>query len=156
MKHEPPPRATKNGLLMDATMMLLWLVGQGHPSEKYEFVNWDDYKPNINGKMPKMATKPPTSTGLSTAPSNHEIIAASLRLRAQPPVRSWTESGPPWATPEACLLWALHIKVLWVTYIALTWKMAMLCWLLTLLTIIYLYHFIPRFKGCHVDLVGHV
>ena len=19
-----------------------WLVGQGHPSEKYEFVNWDD------------------------------------------------------------------------------------------------------------------
>ena len=21
---------------------ILWLVGQGHPSEKYEFVNWDD------------------------------------------------------------------------------------------------------------------
>ena len=20
----------------------IWLVGQGHPSEKYEFVNWDD------------------------------------------------------------------------------------------------------------------
>ena len=24
-----------------------WLVGQGHPSEKYEFVNWDDDIPNI-------------------------------------------------------------------------------------------------------------
>ena len=30
-----------------------WL---GHPSEKYEFVNWDDEIPNINGKMRKMAT----------------------------------------------------------------------------------------------------
>ena len=25
-----------------------WL---GHPSEKYEFVNWDDEIPNINGKI---------------------------------------------------------------------------------------------------------
>ena len=36
-----------------------WL---GHPSEKYEFVNWDDWQPNIwkikNGNQ----TKPPTST----------------------------------------------------------------------------------------------
>ena len=32
-----------------------WL---GHPSEKYDFVNWDDEIPNISGKMPKMATKP--------------------------------------------------------------------------------------------------
>ena len=22
--------------------LFIWLVGQGHPSEKYEFVNWDD------------------------------------------------------------------------------------------------------------------
>ena len=28
-----------------------WLVGQGHPSEKYEFVNWDDELPNISGKI---------------------------------------------------------------------------------------------------------
>ena len=35
-----------------------WL---GHPSEKYEFVNWDDEIPNINGKIKFMATKPPTS-----------------------------------------------------------------------------------------------
>ena len=34
-----------------------WL---GHPSEKYEFVNWDDELPNINGKTKLMATKPPT------------------------------------------------------------------------------------------------
>ena len=24
-----------------------WLVGQGHPSEKYEFVNWDGEIPNV-------------------------------------------------------------------------------------------------------------
>ena len=34
-----------------------WL---GHPSERYEFVNWDDEQPNINGKINMMATKPPT------------------------------------------------------------------------------------------------
>ena len=33
-----------------------WL---SHPSEKYEFVSWDDDIPNIYGKMQKMATKPP-------------------------------------------------------------------------------------------------
>ena len=33
-----------------------WLVGQGHPSEKYDFVNWDDDIPNINGKIKFMAT----------------------------------------------------------------------------------------------------
>ena len=29
-----------------------WLVGGLSPSEKYDFVNWDDDIPNINGKMP--------------------------------------------------------------------------------------------------------
>ena len=40
-----------------------WLVVGVHPSEKYEFVNWDDEIPNIwdNKKYLKMATKPPTS-----------------------------------------------------------------------------------------------
>ena len=28
-----------------------WL---GHPSEKYDFVNWDDDIPNINGKIKLM------------------------------------------------------------------------------------------------------
>ena len=36
-----------------------WWLGQ--PSEKYEFVNWDDWQPNISGKIKFMATKPPTS-----------------------------------------------------------------------------------------------
>ena len=27
--------------------MNIWLVGQGHPSEKYEFVTWDDEIPNM-------------------------------------------------------------------------------------------------------------
>ena len=31
--------------------MIIWLVGQGHPSEKYEFVNWDDDIPNSHGKI---------------------------------------------------------------------------------------------------------
>ena len=34
-----------------------WL---GHPSEKYEFVSWDDEIPNISGRIIQMATKPPT------------------------------------------------------------------------------------------------
>ena len=38
----------------------IWLVVLGHPSEKYEFVNWDNEIPNINGKIKSMATKPPT------------------------------------------------------------------------------------------------
>ena len=31
-----------------------WLVVFRHPSEKYEFVNWDDEIPNINGKIKLM------------------------------------------------------------------------------------------------------
>ena len=33
-----------DGLLGVAGMIIndYWLVGQGHPSEKYEFVSWDD------------------------------------------------------------------------------------------------------------------
>ena len=28
-----------------------WLVVEPHPSEKYDFVNWDDEIPNISGKI---------------------------------------------------------------------------------------------------------
>ena len=64
-------RVTAVGVLMLATCrhhcchmtVLFWLVGQGHPSEKYEFVNWDDDISNISGKIKLMATKPPTSIG---------------------------------------------------------------------------------------------
>ena len=40
-------------------MTAWWL---GHPSEKYEFVNWDDDIPNIHGKI-KWCSKPPTRWG---------------------------------------------------------------------------------------------
>ena len=39
--------------------MPCWLVGQGHPSEKYELVNWDDYSQYIWEN--KTCSKPPTS-----------------------------------------------------------------------------------------------
>ena len=47
-----------------------WL---GHPSEKYDFVNWDDSKPNISGKIQKMATKPPTRKELKGSYS-HQVV----------------------------------------------------------------------------------
>ena len=46
-----------------------WLVGQGHPSEKYEFVNggWC-LQPNINGKINIHGNQlPPTSWGSGTS-----------------------------------------------------------------------------------------
>ena len=33
-----------------------WL---GHPSEKYEVVNWDDWKPNIYGKIKNVPNHQP-------------------------------------------------------------------------------------------------
>ena len=41
-----------------------WLVGQGQPSEKYDFVNWDDAIPNINGKIKKNPNHQPESYGV--------------------------------------------------------------------------------------------
>ena len=51
----PPigPRPTPNTENSGPFQTAWWL---GHPSEKYEFVNWDDDIPNVSGKMPKMAT----------------------------------------------------------------------------------------------------
>ena len=46
-------KSKKNNLRTHPIQTGWWL---GHPSQKYEFVNWDDDIPNINGKMPKMAT----------------------------------------------------------------------------------------------------
>ena len=43
----------------------VWLVGAAYPSEKYEFVNWDDDMPNSRGKIKVMFHSPPTSHGLS-------------------------------------------------------------------------------------------
>ena len=38
-------------------------LSPGHPSEKYEFVSWDDDSNPIYGKIKFMATKPPTRYG---------------------------------------------------------------------------------------------
>ena len=37
------------------------LVGGLNPSEKYEFVSWDDDIPNMMGKIIHSCSKPPTS-----------------------------------------------------------------------------------------------
>ena len=57
------------------TTQWLVLVGQGHPSEKYEVVNWDDEIPHISGKIKLIATKPPTSSPFFGC-SNHHLLAA--------------------------------------------------------------------------------
>ena len=36
----PDPVMDEFGSFND--IIIIWLVGQGHPSEKYDFVNWDD------------------------------------------------------------------------------------------------------------------
>ena len=43
---------TINTPLYEKTMEFRTLVGGLNPSEKYDFVNWDDDIPNISGKMP--------------------------------------------------------------------------------------------------------
>ena len=43
-----------------------------HPSEKYDFVNWDDEFPNIHGKIKFMATKPPTSN-IMNSEHQHDV-----------------------------------------------------------------------------------
>ena len=54
-------RGKPNNSPIRLSLPRIHLVGGLKPSEKYDFVTWDDEQPNINGKMPKMATKPPTS-----------------------------------------------------------------------------------------------
>ena len=43
---------------------LSWLVGQGHPSEKYDFVNWDDEIPNIWENKKTVPNHQPVSNGI--------------------------------------------------------------------------------------------
>ena len=77
-----------------------WL---GHPSEKYEFVNWDDYSiPNINGKSQKMATKPPASFGISPIFPQDLHLKSSLQSpsEVENPPRAARESGAPPASPH--------------------------------------------------------
>ena len=53
-----------------------WL---GHPSEKYDFVNWDDEIPNISGKIKLMATKPPTSSYFMTQQDHFRMTLSCQR-----------------------------------------------------------------------------
>ena len=41
--------------------MKYWLVVSTYPSEKYDFVSWDDEIPNMMGKLIHSCSKPPTS-----------------------------------------------------------------------------------------------
>ena len=54
-------------------------MGPGPPRpEKYDFVHWDDDYVSIYGKMPKMATKPPsTHISDSCGPSASCLASAS-------------------------------------------------------------------------------
>ena len=55
--------AAKKGVYQPSVFgvdMYCWLVVSTYPSEKYEFVNWDDDIPIYYGKI-KKCSKPPTS-----------------------------------------------------------------------------------------------
>ena len=54
-----------------AATTVYYLIGGFHPSEKYEFVNWDDDIPNEYGKIKVMFQSPPASYGWSHPPPNH-------------------------------------------------------------------------------------
>ena len=38
-------------IVNDDYIIIIWLVVEPYPSEKYEFVSWDDGIPNMNGKV---------------------------------------------------------------------------------------------------------
>ena len=38
-------------IVNDDYIIIIWLVVEPYPSEKYEFVSWDDGIPNMNGKI---------------------------------------------------------------------------------------------------------
>ena len=55
-----PPRKSLEESSPDLTMEHTLVGGSATPLKNMK-VNWDDEIPNINGKMRKMATKPPTT-----------------------------------------------------------------------------------------------
>ena len=59
----------------------IWLVVGPPLWKRLEFVNWDDEIPNMNGKIQKMATKPPTSFSKSSS-----ILVFLHHLWVHPPV----------------------------------------------------------------------
>ena len=48
------PQFRQEVMFLKVLHKIVWLVGQGHPSEKYDFVNWDDESnPILMGKSKK-------------------------------------------------------------------------------------------------------
>ena len=56
---EALPKTTRAGAIRDG---INWLVFSTYPSEKYEFVSWDDY--SIYGKIKFHGSKPPSSKNI--------------------------------------------------------------------------------------------
>ena len=77
----------------------------GHPSEKYEFVNWDDEIPNINGKIKLMATKPPTSHCIRKHPSAYPFSTSTKTPDI--PDLGWNQ---PWAQALTAVLHATRLS----------------------------------------------
>ena len=80
----------RENLLKRACKNHNWLVVFSHPSEKYEFVNWDDEIPNIWEK--KMATKPPTRQILHRALPTLTILNM-LKLPLHSIIRALESTG---------------------------------------------------------------
>ena len=61
------------------TWKLLWLVVEPYPSEKYDFVSWDDDIPNI-WKVIKKCSKPPTGSSWSNWSNWCQVGLQSLAM----------------------------------------------------------------------------
>jgi len=93
-------------------MYIILLVGGVNPSEKYEFVSWDDEIPNIWKKMNKKCSKPPTRYLLYVLayPKHHPVralcwprSATSNRLLEMTPASA---AGPEAESPRISLIQA--------------------------------------------------
>ena len=122
----PPPPPHPHSLAMPgvlfpgATSMIhFWLVGQGHPSEKYEFVNWDDEIPNIWEN--KKCSKPPTSGATSMihlrlgCPKNSNQRSLGMDSPLESPKPFVDFSSPFFGTPETPsepeILWKSQVQI---------------------------------------------
>ena len=72
-----------HGCFMEWSTIASWWLG--HPSEKYEFVNWDDEIPNINGKIQN-----------SWQPKHQPDWVYLIDYWDNLPGIKWTIAGPNW------------------------------------------------------------
>jgi hypothetical protein len=86
---------------MNITQLLAgwWL----EPSEKYEFVSWDDDIPNMLGKIIHSCSKPPTRLGICL----QEMIFHVFKIQQTVDIsgeddkpRSCAPRSPPWPMPR--------------------------------------------------------